>query len=71
MQSAHCQMRVNNALKSIQGVNIDAIEPGIAFISVDSDIQQSEAIHAIEKAGYSVNQVDSKSTGSKCCTMSA
>jgi copper chaperone len=70
MQSAHCQMRVNNVLKTIEGVNIKAIEPGIASISVDNDIQESEAIRAIEKAGYSVGQVDPNSTESKCCTVS-
>lgn len=59
MQSTHCQMRVNNALKSINGITINTIEPGVASISVENDWQQNDAIKTIEKAGYNIQQVES------------
>lgn len=59
MQSTHCQMRVSNALKSIDGITINNIERGVASISVNNDLQQKDAIKAIEKAGYIVQQVES------------
>ncbi len=59
MQSSHCQMRVSNALKSIDGLTINNLEPGVASISVENDLQQNEAINAIEKAGYNIQQVES------------
>lgn len=58
MQSIHCQMRVSNAVKNIEGVIVNSIEPGVAFISIENDIQQSDAIKEIEKAGYMVQQVE-------------
>src|SRR5690606_29128046 len=58
MQSAHCQMRVGNALKSVEGLTINNIEPGVASISVEHDLQQNDAIKAIEKAGYNVQQIN-------------
>lgn len=58
MQSAHCQMRVTNAIKSVEGATINSIEPGIAAVSLDNDAQQTEVVTAIEKAGYKVAQVD-------------
>jgi copper chaperone CopZ len=61
MQSTHCQMRVNNAIKTIEGVTINHIESGIASISVENDMQQEEAIKAIEKAGYTIEHIESNS----------
>lgn len=52
-------MRVSNAVKSIDGITINNIEPGVASISVENDVQQSDAIKAIEKAGYTVQQIES------------
>ncbi len=59
MLSIHCQMRVSNAAKTIEGISINSIEPGVAFIFVENDVQQSDTINAIEKAGYIVQQVES------------
>ena len=59
MQSKHCQMRVNNALKSVDGVTINSIEPGVASISVESDTQENDAMKAIEKAGYTIELINS------------
>ena len=52
MQSRHCQMRVQNVLTTVEGVTINSIEPGVASITVENDLQQNEAMKAIEKAGY-------------------
>lgn len=59
MQSAHCQMRVSNVLKSIDGVTINSIEPGVTSVSVENDLQQNVALKAIEKAGYAVELINS------------
>ncbi len=59
MQSTHCQMRVSNAVKFIEGLTIKNIEPGVASISVKNDLQQNDAIKAIEKAGYTVELINS------------
>lgn len=61
MQSTHCQMRVSNVLKSIDGIYINNIEPGLASISVENELQQNDAINMIEKIGYTIQQVESTS----------
>lgn len=58
MQSAHCQMRVTNAIKTVEGATINNIEPGMAAVSLENDELQTEVVNAIEKAGYKVAQVD-------------
>lgn len=70
MQSTHCQARVNNAIKEIEGVQIQNLEAGKLTVSVASDNTKDEVINAIEKAGYSVsfendNEASVCSTG--CC----
>lgn len=52
MQSAHCQMRVTNAISAVDGAIINAITPGVADITVADDTQQQNILAAIEKAGY-------------------
>lgn len=37
MQSTHCQTRVNNAIKEIDGVQIQNLEAGKLTVSVTSD----------------------------------
>lgn len=64
MQSAHCQMRVNNALKSIEGIQITEIKPGECSLEIENDEKQSIAIQAIKDAGYSVENVESDSKNS-------
>ena len=69
MQSAHCQARVNGAIKDIDGIKIEKLEAGKLAVSVESDEVQEELVEAIEKAGYKVggdsNEASSCSTG--CC----
>ncbi|MEZ0005854.1 copper chaperone [Flavobacterium sp. 28YEA47A] len=67
MQSAHCQVRVNNAVKDIEGVQIQNVEAGKITVTVASDTTKSEIVNAIEKAGYSVSPENSNSE-SDCAT---
>lgn len=58
MQSTHCQNRVSNAVKDIDGVQIKNLEAGKLTISLASDNIKDEVIKAIEKAGYTVSLED-------------
>lgn len=60
MQSAHCQARVNAAIKDIDGVKIEKLEAGKLSFSFESEDIKEEMIEAIEKAGY---KVDGNNTG--------
>ena len=55
MQSTHCQSRVNNAVKSIEGVQIQNLEAGKLTASIASDNIKQEVENAIKKAGYTVS----------------
>lgn len=55
MQSTHCQTRVNNAVKGIEGVQVQNVEAGKITVSVASDNTKNEVVQAIEKAGYTVS----------------
>jgi len=67
MQSTHCQTRVNNAIKEIDGVQIQNLEAGKLTVSVVSDNTQTEVVKAIEKAGYTVSLEDDNNS-SECST---
>lgn len=70
MQSTHCQNRVNNAVKNIEGVHIHNMEPGSLTVSFNSKNQEDEVINAIEKAGYTVSTEENNTasdTDSGCC----
>ncbi|HTG57675.1 MAG TPA: heavy-metal-associated domain-containing protein [Niabella sp.] len=54
MQSAHCQARVNNAVKEIAGVQVQNLQAGQITVSLPSDSNKEAVVAAIEKAGYSV-----------------
>ena len=54
MQSAHCQARVNNAVKEIAGVKVQNLQAGQITVSLSSDNDKEKIVAAIEKAGYSV-----------------
>ncbi len=54
MQSTHCQIRVKNAVKEIEGVQIQNLEAGKLNASIASDKAKHELEEAIEKAGYTV-----------------
>lgn len=67
MQSTHCQTRVNNAIKEIEGVQIQNMEAGKLTVSVASDNTKYEILNAIEKAGYTVS-IENDNTSSVCST---
>lgn len=68
MQSAHCQSRVNGAIKDIDGVTIEKVEAGKLAVSVENDEVKQELVEAIEKAGYKVGGGDSeKASSCSCC----
>ncbi|MBC8645447.1 heavy-metal-associated domain-containing protein [Flavobacterium lindanitolerans] len=67
MQSAHCRARVNNAVKEIDGVQIQNVEAGKIAVSIASDNTKNEVVKAIEKAGYSVLS-ESSNNDSDCAT---
>ena len=54
MQSTHCQVRVNNAVKTIEGAKVENVEAGKLTVSCTSENVKNEIITAIEKAGYAV-----------------
>lgn len=67
MQSTHCQTRVTNAVKEIEGVQIQNVEAGKITVSVTSDKTKNEVVNAIEKAGYTVSLEDDHNS-SDCCS---
>lgn len=67
MQSGHCQARVNDAIKDINGIKIEKQEAGKLTVSVENDEVKNELVQAIEKAGYQVG-ADGSSKESSCST---
>ena len=70
MQSAHCQARVNGAIKDIDGIKVEKLEAGKLSIAVESDEVKEELIETIEKTGYKVDDDEDEkvsSTSSGCC----
>ncbi len=64
MQSAHCQMRVSQAVTSVHGVTLNSVSSGLTDLSVESEDTQVQVYAAIKKAGYTVGKVET-STGSE------
>lgn len=58
MQSAHCQMRIRQALENRDGIKIQDIEPGVLSISLENDIQQNEVLFAIENVGHLIQRIE-------------
>ncbi|HEX2846356.1 MAG TPA: heavy-metal-associated domain-containing protein [Chitinophagaceae bacterium] len=56
MQSTHCQTRVSNAVKGIEGVQVQSLEAGKIAVSLATDKLKDEIVEAIEKAGYTVTK---------------
>ena len=67
MQSAHCQTRVNNVIKEIEGVQIQNLEAGKVTVSVASDSIKNQVVNAIEKAGYQIS-FENREVSSDCST---
>jgi copper chaperone CopZ len=56
MKSPHCMMTVAGAIKTLKGVNVKKISPGVVEIEL-SEIAKNAVIKAIEKAGYTVSDI--------------
>lgn len=54
MQHMHCQARVSNAVKTVDGVQIEQVTAGKIALALSTDAQLDQVRQAIEKAGYSV-----------------
>jgi len=71
MQSAHCQTRVSNEVKKIEGVEIQKLEAGKLILTLQKEGAVGKVISAIENAGYKVSTNDednSSSCSTGCCT---
>lgn len=64
MQSTHCQMRVKDAIKNIDGVTVNAIQAGVADVTLENNEALGLVTAAITKAGYSVSGTSSDSKNS-------
>ena len=53
MKSAHCQMAVTNAVKSVGGT-IKSVSAGRAEIELADNLTEDMVVGAISKAGYTV-----------------
>jgi copper chaperone len=62
MQSTHCQMRVRDAISTVEGVALQSTAPGIALVSLETESQQAVALEAIQKAGYKIGSIEQKET---------
>lgn len=62
MTSSHCQMRVNNVISKIEGVDIKEIKPAIAVVTIENNSLQQQVIDFIEDAGYKVNGIEAEIT---------
>lgn len=60
MQSPHCQARVNGSVKGIEDVEIEKLEAGKLFISVQSNDVLEMLVETVEKAGYKVEAITEK-----------
>ena len=61
MHCQHCQMRIEKALNSIQGVNARVdLKKKQAVVTLETDGPDSQWIHAIEEAGYSVSEISER-----------
>ncbi len=57
MQSNHCQMRVQSAVNSVEGVKVIDIQPGKAELQFETDEQKIAALSAIDKSGYPIRSI--------------
>lgn len=58
MQSAHCQARVSDVVRTIEGVQVIKLEAGEIKVSIENDQLRKEVVEEIEKAGYTVAPED-------------
>lgn len=55
MKSAHCQARVNGAIKDVDGIQLQKLEAGKLFVAVENKDVKEELINAIKNVGYAVD----------------
>ncbi len=65
MQSTHCQSRVSNAVRGIEGVQLQDVKAGKLTASIASDSIKKEVENAIVKAGYNVLSVEDSSESNR------
>jgi len=60
MSCSHCVKRVENSLKSLDGVGFVnvSLEEKVATVEVSKDINDEEFIKAIDDAGYTVTKIE-------------
>jgi copper chaperone CopZ len=54
MSCEHCKMRINASLKALKGVKTININIAEKTVEITGEFDKSDAISAIEKAGYPV-----------------
>lgn len=58
MSCGHCVAAVEQALKSVQGVDVEKVAVGTATVSLDPDVASiDDIINAVEDAGYEATAV--------------
>lgn len=71
MQSAHCQARVNDVIKDIEGLKIEKLEAGKLSVIVDNEQVSQGLVQTIEKAGYEVSSEEAQKesvAATGCCS---
>lgn len=71
MQSVHCQVRVTNSIKDIEGVSIERVEARNLSFTVTNEQLTIIVINAIEQAGYPVKNMENdeaKNDDPSCCS---
>ncbi len=71
MQSVHCQNRVTNSIKDIEGVSIGRVETGNLSFTVTNEQSNIIVINAIEQAGYPVKLMEEdelENDSPSCCS---
>lgn len=59
MTCPHCNVRVENALNSVEGVNARVnIGAKCALVNCGDTITNADLIHAVQKAGYTVEKIE-------------
>ena len=57
MSCSHCEMRVSNAIKSIQGVELLTIDLQSAEVKIQNTQQEEAIIAAVKAIGYAVTEI--------------
>ena len=60
MSCGHCEMRVANALKGVEGVRDATADhgKGSATVTVEGDVSMDALVTAVEQAGYQAQRPD-------------